>query len=137
MQNNILSIHQEPEPQLGELEAAIMQIVWSQDEVTVRSVWQTLQPTRALAYTTIMTVMSRLAQKGILTTRKQGKTYHYKAAASPQQFVEQQAQRAVQDVIDSFGEVAIAQFLRAIDSVDTERLAALRKLVKEESSDET
>jgi|SRR5215208_7093665 len=137
MQNNLLSVHQEPEPQLGELEAAIMQIIWPQEEVTVRSVWQALQPTRPLAYTTVMTVMSRLAQKGILTTRKQGRTYHYKAAVSPQQFVEQQAHRAVQDVIDNFGEVAIAQFLRALDSVDAERLAALRKLVKEESSDET
>ena len=137
MRNNVPSTHQEPEPQLGELEAAIMQIVWPQNEVTVRSVWQALQPSRSLAYTTVMTVMSRLAQKGILTTRKQGKTYHYKAAASPQQFVAQQAQRAVQDVIDNFGEVAIAQFLRAIDRVDAERLAALRKLVKEEPSDET
>ena len=137
MQNNRPPMHQEPEPQLGELEAAIMQIIWSQDEVTVRSVWQTLQPRRPLAYTTVMTVMSRLAQKGILSARKQGKTYYYKASASPQQFVEQQAQRAVQDVIDDFGEIAIAQFLRAIARVDAERLAALRKLVKEESADET
>jgi predicted transcriptional regulator len=137
MQNNRVPIHQEPEPRLGELEAAIMQIIWPQDDVTVRSVWQALQPTRPLAYTTVMTVMSRLAQKGILTARKQGKTYYYKAATSPQQFVEQQAQRAVQDVIENFGEVAIAQFLRAIDSVDAERLAALRKLVNEEASDET
>jgi len=137
MQSNILSIHQEPEPQLGQLEAAIMQIIWPQDEVTVRSVWQALQPTRPLAYTTVMTVMGRLAQKGILAAHKQGKTYHYKAAASPQQFVEQQAQRAVQNIIDNFGEVAIAQFLRALDSVDAERLAALRQLVKEETSDET
>ncbi len=47
--------------QLGELEEAIMEIVWQRDaEVTVREVWEALQPTRSLAYTTVMTVMSRL-----------------------------------------------------------------------------
>ena len=57
--------------QLGELETAIMAIVWQRDgEVTVRQVWEALKPKRSLAYTTEMTVMSRLVPKGVLTVRR-------------------------------------------------------------------
>jgi len=126
-----------PEQFLGELEAAVMQNIWPQDEVTVRQVWDALQPTRDLAYTTVMTVMSRLVQKGVLTARKQGKTYYYQATSTPEEFVAQQAQRAVQDLLTQFGDVAIAQFLQALDDVDPERLAALRKLINQEPPDET
>jgi hypothetical protein len=50
---------------------------------------------------------------------------------------EQHAQREVHDLITTFGDVAIAQFLRALDDIDPEHLAALRQLVKQELSDET
>lgn len=128
---------QRPEQLLGELEAAVMQVIWERGEVTVRAVQAALQPTRPLAYTTVMTVMSRLAQKGVLLTRKQGKTYYYQATASPEEFVALRAQRAVQNVLDSFGDIAIAHFLRAIDDLDPQRLAALRALGEQESRDET
>lgn len=123
---------------LGDLEAAIMAVVWQRGEVTVREVRDALAPTRPLAYTTVMTVMSRLAHKGVLMTRKQGKTFYYHAAAAtPDDFVSQRAQQAVQNLLASYGDVAIAQFLRAIDSVDPERLAALRALAEQEADDAT
>ncbi len=50
--------HADLEGLLGELELAIMQVVWARGEVAVRDVWDVLHPTRALAYTTVMTVMS-------------------------------------------------------------------------------
>ncbi len=58
--------HDQPTPEqlLGELEAAVMQLIWQRGEVTVREVWQGLHPERTLAYTTVMTVMRRLEQKG-------------------------------------------------------------------------
>jgi predicted transcriptional regulator len=127
----------QPEQLLGELEAAVMQVIWERGEVNVRAVQEALHPTRPLAYTTVMTVMSRLAQKGLLSTRKQGKTYYYQATVSPEAFVVERAQRAVQDVLDSFGDIAIAHFLRAIDDLDPQRLAALRALGEQEPRDET
>ncbi len=121
-----------PEHLLGELEAAVMRVIWNHEEVTVREVLEVLQPTRVLAYTTVMTVMSRLVQKGLLTTRKQGKTYYYRATTTADEFMAQRAHAAVRNVLASFGDVALAQFLRELDEVDPERLAALRSLVKEE-----
>ncbi len=120
---------------LGGLERAIMNIVWARGEVTVREVWTILHQHRKLAYTTVMTVMSRLADKGVLATRKQGKTFYYQATATPSQFVAQRAQRAVDDVIANFGDVAIAMFLRNLEGMSPERIAALQHIVAKEESD--
>jgi predicted transcriptional regulator len=120
---------------LGELEGAVMQIVWARGEVNVREVWLTLQPTRPLAYTTVMTVMSRLAQKGVLAVRKHGKSYYYRATATPDAFVAARAQAAIRDVIANFGDVALVQMLREIEGVDPQRLALLRRLGAEEHPD--
>ncbi len=113
---------------LGDLETAVMELCWQRDEVTVRDIWSALQPTRALAYTTVMTIMQRLATKGILSARKQGKTYYYRVTAQPDELIAQRAQAAVRDVLSNFGEVAITQFLKELDGLDPQRLAALRGL---------
>ncbi len=122
--------------QLGELEEAVMEIIWRNGpEVTVREVWQALQPTRPLAYTTVMTVMSRLVPKGVLRVRRQGKADYYHPTGTREELKALQAQRAVQDVLAHFGDVGIAQFLRELQETDPEKLAHLRVLLNQESSD--
>jgi predicted transcriptional regulator len=54
-----------------------MQIIWQQKKVTVKDVFVELYPKRRLAYTTIMTVMRRLAEKGILDQDRRTRTYIY------------------------------------------------------------
>ncbi len=51
---------------LGPLETEIMQIVWREKFTTVKKVHQALQNQREIAYTTVMTTMTRLAEKGVL-----------------------------------------------------------------------
>lgn len=122
--------------QLGDLEAAIMDIVWQRpDEITVREVWETLKPYRPLAYTTVMTVMSRLVPKGILQVQRKGKADYYRATGTKEELTAQLAQRAVQDVIAHFGDVAIAQFMNEIQTADPQRLKALSELLARERGD--
>jgi predicted transcriptional regulator len=138
MPNQTPSPSANPEQLLGDLESAIMQVVWQQPEVTVRAVQAALQPTRPLAYTTVLTVMSRLAQKGVLIARKDGKTHYFRPAApTPDAFVAARAQQAVQELLANYGDVGVAQFLQALEGVDPARLAALRALAREESADES
>ncbi len=127
--------HAELEQLLGELELAIMQIVWTRGEVAVRDVWAALQPTRSLAYTTVMTVMSRLAQKGVLALRKQGRAYYYHATVTADEYVTQRAQRAVDSVISTFGDAALVQFLRNLEDLTPERRAAIEQLITKEHGD--
>ena len=63
---------------LGELEHQVMRVVWDAHEpVSVRTVYEALVAHRELAYTTVMTVMDRLAKKGVLTREQQGRAWLY------------------------------------------------------------
>jgi predicted transcriptional regulator len=54
-----------------------MAILWRDEQATVRDVWQQICATRPLAYTTVMTTMTRLAEKGLLTQEQLGTTTRY------------------------------------------------------------
>lgn len=114
---------------LGELETAVMRVVWQRDEVTVWDVVAALKPARVLAYTTIMTILQRLATKGALTTRKEGKRYYYHAVVQPDEFVALQARAAVQQVITNFGEAAFVQFVREVRRFSPEQRAAALRMI--------
>lgn len=116
---------------LGELELDVMHIVWAQESVTVRSVLEKLTQSRVLAYTTVMTIMSRLVKKGLLIANKQGKTYHYQAAQSQNEFETQAVGRVVQSLISDFGgEIAMSQFIEQLSAVDPEQLSRLAELAQ-------
>ena len=64
---------------LAPLELECMNMLWPLGEATVREIRDRLTPRRARAYTTIMTIMDRLARKGVVERRKSGRAYVYRA----------------------------------------------------------
>jgi predicted transcriptional regulator len=67
--------------QLGQLEAVVMDRLWASDgSVVVRDVLEDLQHERAIAYTTVMTVLDNLHRKGVVTREKAGRAYRYRPA---------------------------------------------------------
>jgi predicted transcriptional regulator len=105
-----------------------MNAVWGAGEpVSVRDVVDELNHGRKpeLAYTTVMTVMTRLADKGVLTRRREGRGYVYEATAGDA------AGLAVRGVIRDFGDAAVAQFLEEAKA-DPQVLRRLRRLLREE-----
>ncbi|WP_202235340.1 BlaI/MecI/CopY family transcriptional regulator [Actinacidiphila reveromycinica] len=71
-----------PRP-LGELEDAVMTRVWEWNRaVTVREVLEDLSRDRSIAYTTVMTVMDNLRQKGWLRREAEGRAYRYEAVST-------------------------------------------------------
>jgi predicted transcriptional regulator len=105
----------------GPLESEVMDFVWTAGEpVAVRDVVEELNERRAepLAYTTVMTVMSRLADKEVLSRRKAGRGYLYEANAPDAAGI------AVKDVLRAYGNVAVAHF---VDEARTDP-ALLRRL---------
>lgn len=104
-----------------------MRVCWdAQGHVTVREVLDRLNVDRpqALAYTTVMTVMSRLAEKGALTREARGRGYAY-APAAPDE-----AALAVQQVLKDHGDAAVVHFA-AEASVDPGLRDRLRRLLGE------
>ncbi|MBD3932192.1 BlaI/MecI/CopY family transcriptional regulator [Streptomyces chumphonensis] len=68
---------------LGELEDAVMTRVWQWNRpVTVREVLEDLRGERRIAYTTVMTVMDNLHQKGWLRREQQGRAYRYEPVST-------------------------------------------------------
>ena len=74
----------------GELEQAIMVVVWSADRpVTGREVVDELARSHPVVYTTVLTVMDRLARKGILAKQPTGKAHTYQAVQSRETYTAQ------------------------------------------------
>lgn len=120
---------------LGALEARVMEVVWAAARpVTVREVLTRLNAGRdpGLAYTTVMTVMTRLVEKGVLARTLVGNAHAYRAAQDRDGFLRRSSERIVEELVADFGEVAIASFVEAIERVDPERLRALRRLLHNE-----
>src|SRR5271168_3025268 len=67
---------------LAPLELDCMNTLWPMGEGTVREIRDSLAPRRARAYTTIMTIMDRLARKGVVERQKKGRAYVYRAKLS-------------------------------------------------------
>jgi predicted transcriptional regulator len=118
---------------LGGLEVEIMEHMWQrsaqgqQGEATVRDIATTIQGNRPVAYTTVMTVMAHLAEKGLLTrTSLDKKTHLYRVTMSKKQFLAHSSQQVIDTLIQDFGELALAQFLEALEQIDPQRLEQLR-----------
>jgi predicted transcriptional regulator len=105
---------------LGELEAVVMDVLWSGDgPLRVRDVRLHLAPERPLAYTTVMTVLDNLHRKGWVRRELDGRAYLYRPAASR----EEETARALRDLLDAAGdtEAVLLHFARSV----TERESAV------------
>lgn len=80
-----------------------MHVVWREGDATVADVVEALKPRTDAAYTTVMTVMTRLTEKRLLTRRLQGRGYLY-TPALPQAAYEEALSRArIRGLIEEFG----------------------------------
>ena len=70
------------ELQLGELQLEVMQVLWRSPEASAAGVAAALAPERPLAQTTVATVLARLARRGLVASRRDGRQLLYRAAAS-------------------------------------------------------
>ena len=113
---------------LGPLEAEVLRAMWTYGRpVTVRELLEHVNDgrSRPLAYTTVMTVMSRLEAKGVLARERAGRGYLYRALAPDSAAI------AVRGVLRDFGDAAVAHFVDEARA-DPETLRRLRRLQEEE-----
>jgi predicted transcriptional regulator len=115
---------------LGPLERAVMEVVWSKGEATVRDVHDALSRKRKIAYTTVLTVMSRLAQKAVLEREAYGAQHVYRARMTAEGFVDQASRREVERLLADYGDLAITHFLQAASAVHPDLMTRLRRLAR-------
>jgi predicted transcriptional regulator len=83
---------------LAPLELECMSALWQMGEATVRDIHRELSVARKRAYTTVLTIMDRLAQKGIVTRHKVGRAYLYRANLS----ADEARLKAVEKIVAGF-----------------------------------
>jgi len=104
----------------GELEQAVMQVLWDKPGgVTARAVVDAL-PERSLAVTTIMTVLSRLARKGLVVRDERIRPHEYRAAESREDHIADLMLDALGQSEDR--EAVLTRFLGAVSERDTDHL---------------
>jgi predicted transcriptional regulator len=117
---------------LGELEAMVMEAVWVMPEPTVAEVSDHIGA--GAHYKTVMTVLNRMVDKGLLTRRRDARAFRYAAVEDRALFLERISRRVVEGLLQDFGPLAVASFVDAVDAVDPELLAKLEQLVRERSA---
>jgi predicted transcriptional regulator len=117
---------------LGDLEYEVMARMWQRGEATVRDIATDLQVNRQIAYTTVMTVMGNLAEKGLLTRSSlDRKTHLYRVALTREEFLERASRQMVDRMVEDFGDLALVRFIETVEQVDPERFEQLLKRVDE------
>ncbi|MFI7215273.1 BlaI/MecI/CopY family transcriptional regulator [Micromonospora maritima] len=111
---------------LGDLERAVMDVLWdsasaASDGVTVREVADALDG-RELAYTTVMTVLDRLAGKGMVQREREGRAWRYRPAATREAHIAQ----LMLDALDLGGsrDAALVRFARSVTGTEADVLRA-------------
>jgi predicted transcriptional regulator len=109
-----------PVNRLGELERAIMDVLWESPEpLTVRQVSGQLTE-RDLAHTTVMTVLDRLAKKGFSRRERDGRAWRYRAAETREAYVTE----LMLNALDQTGDrpAALARFVRSVSGAEARAL---------------
>ena len=120
---------------LGETEMEVLQRVWAMGEASVADVHDSILRARPVAYTTVMTVMKKLARKGFLHCDSSESRYMYTPARPPAQV----RQELVQDLLDQVfhgSAAALVQTLVRGETLSAEESAEIQKMLARMAADE-
>lgn len=110
----------------GDLEAAVLDVLWTHGELSTPAVYDAVGVPRGLAYTTILTVLQRLATKGLLVRRGGGRSHLYAPALTREQFAERRGVSLAAALAD-IGAAGVGAFLDEMHRLDPKVVAQLRK----------
>jgi predicted transcriptional regulator len=115
----------DPHPLKGELQAQVMAVIWRLEGATVDQVRAALPSRVASAYTTVQTVMNRLAERGLLTRTRAGHAIEYRPAISEADHLTRSIAHALAAASNDARQTVLAQLLGGLTD---DELAELRQL---------
>ena len=121
---------------LGPLEAEVMEVTWDRGEVTVRDVHETLNESRPVAYTTVMTTMGRLADKGLLRRVEDQRAHRFIPLLSREQYADSTVKSVVDWLVTQFRDPAVAYFLDRVEEEDEQVVEALKDAIEQRRRDQ-
>jgi predicted transcriptional regulator len=118
------------ERKLGELELRIMNVLWEQGPSTVREVLEVLPARPRPAYTTVLTMMRLMHEKGYLDRREQGRAHVYQARLRERAVKGRLVRTMVNTVFRGSAEAAVVRLLED-EKLTAEELERIRKVIDE------
>ncbi|HYN35759.1 MAG TPA: BlaI/MecI/CopY family transcriptional regulator [Actinomycetota bacterium] len=119
---------------LGPLEAEVMDVTWDVGEVTVRDVHEALNRARPVAYTTVMTTMGRLADKGLLRRVEDQRAHRFTPLLSREQYADSTVKSVVDWLVSQFRDPTVAYFLDRVEEEDERVIQALKEAIEQKRS---
>ena len=110
-------------------ELEIMKVVWDLESATVRDVYETLLKRRKVAYTTVMTMMNILEEKGYLKKKQADRAYLYRPAQPQRQVIGAMVRDFVNRVFNGSAEPLLVHLVEehGLSEKDLEEIARLRR----------
>ncbi len=117
---------------LYDLEADVMEVVWGKrwDAFTVADVHRQLARDREIAYTTVMTTVRRLADKGLLACERQGRRYLYRPRMDRRTFLRETTRTVLEHLADGGPDAAVALLVERVSRADAAELDRLEALIE-------
>ncbi|PWT97695.1 MAG: CopY family transcriptional regulator [Terriglobia bacterium] len=114
---------------LTQQELEIMKVVWACEKATVRDVYEALLERRKVAYTTVMTMMKILEQKGFLKKTQGDRAYVYRPAQPQRQVVGAMVREFINRVFNGSAEPLLVHLVEEhhLSAKDLEEIARLRR----------
>lgn len=130
MKKKFMFNHRGLELFFGPLEAQIMDILWAAPDLSIKDVQIRLGKDKDLNFNTVMTVMNRLIDKGVLTKTVKGRTSFYRTLESKERFLENQSKEISHNLVEDFGPLVVSHMLDGLDEADPELLEKLEQKIK-------
>nr|WP_272509899.1 BlaI/MecI/CopY family transcriptional regulator [Paenibacillus chitinolyticus] len=112
------------------MEAKIMNILWDGPEMAIKDVQHSLEREKLVNFNTVMTVMNRLLDKGILSKRMDRRTSLYKPVQSRDEFLECQSKELTHELMEEFGSsLVVNHMLDALEEVDPMLIEKLQQKI--------
>ena len=115
---------------LGELETAVMEVLWRTPGQTVNEVEEHLRERRGSAHTTVLTTLDRMHRKGYLLREKQGKAFVYTPRYTREEFERGVAQEVLGALLGQFTEPALSAFVDLVGE-NAEALDRVEAMIRE------
>src|SRR5215203_6184094 len=120
-----------PRKPLGDLEAAVLAALWdSRATLSVRDVLSRVKRKPARAYTTVLTVLDRLHDKGLVSREKQGKAFLYRPCVSKDIWLGEQAAQALVGAEDPPSSAVLMAFLDSAERAHPVLIDQLSALIE-------
>lgn len=116
----------------GPLEAKVMEVLWNREtSFTIKEVQQTLQKEKATKFNTVMTVMNRLVDKGILEKRIEGRSSLFKPVQTRNEFLNTQSQEMAYILTRQFGHTIVGHMIDTLHEADETLIRQMERKINE------